>query len=89
MLGLIGPSVVGVLKKLDEEVKELKEAVSSQNRRRMREEFGDLLFVLVNVSRLRINPEEALRGTLKKFKSRFNYIETSLRKKGKISTSPA
>ena len=83
-VGFDWPSVVGVLKKLDEEVKELKEAVSSQNRRRMREEFGDLLFVLVNVARfLRINPEEALRGTLKKFKSRFNYIETSLRKKGK------
>jgi tetrapyrrole methylase family protein/MazG family protein len=46
--------------------------------------MGDLLFVLANASRfLQINPEEALRKTLEKFVSRFHYIETSLRRKGK------
>jgi tetrapyrrole methylase family protein/MazG family protein len=48
------------------------------------EELGDLLFVLTNIARfLHINPEEALRRTLEKFTMRFQYIETSLRKKGK------
>jgi tetrapyrrole methylase family protein/MazG family protein len=83
-LGFDWPDLKGVLKKLDEEMKEFREALSIQNQKRIREELGDLLFVLVNTSRfLRINPEEALRKTLEKFTSRFHYIETSLRKKGK------
>ena len=83
-LGFDWPDLSGVLKKLDEELKEFKEALSVQNRNRIREEFGDLLFAIVNVSRfLRIDPEDALRKTLTKFMVRFHYIETSLRKKGK------
>jgi len=83
-VGFDWPTIEGVLKKLDEEMGEFREALSSRNRRRVREEMGDLLFVLANVSRfLQIDPEEALRKTLKKFVSRFHYIETSLRKKGK------
>jgi len=55
-----------------------------RNRRRIAEEMGDLLFVLVNVGRfLGIDPEEALKGTLKKFCARFQYIETSLHRAGK------
>jgi tetrapyrrole methylase family protein/MazG family protein len=69
---------------MDEEMKELREALSSGDRRKIREEIGDLLFVLVNLSRfLRIDPEDALRRTIEKFISRFHYIETSLLKKGK------
>ncbi len=65
-------------------MKEFREALSLRNRRRMKEELGDLLFVLANIARfLRINPEEALRRTLEKFTKRFQYIETSLRKNGK------
>ena len=83
-LGFDWPDLEGVLKKLDEEMRELREALSLQNRRRIREELGDLFFVLVNLSRfLRIDPEEALRKTVKKFMLRFHYIETSLHKKGK------
>lgn len=83
-LGFDWPDLKGVLKKLDEEMKEFREALFIRNRKKIREELGDLLFVLVNTSRfLRVNPEEALRKTLKKFISRFHYIETSLRKKGK------
>ena len=83
-LGFDWPDLDGVLKKVDEEMKELREALSLQSRRRIREELGDLLFALVNLSRfLRIDPEEALRDTVKKFVLRFHYIETSLRKKGK------
>jgi tetrapyrrole methylase family protein/MazG family protein len=83
-LGFDWPDLDGVLKKLDEEMKEFREALSLQSRSKIREELGDLLFVLVNISRfLRIDPEEALRKTVKKFMLRFHYIETSLRKKGK------
>jgi len=83
-VGFDWPSIEGVLNKLDEEMRELKEALSLQNRRRIREEIGDLLFVLAKVSRfLKINPEEALKKTVDKFVSRFHYIETSLHKEGK------
>jgi tetrapyrrole methylase family protein/MazG family protein len=83
-VGFDWPDLKGVLKKLDEEMKEFKEALSIHDRKRIREEIGDLLFVLVNIARfLRIHPEEALRKTIDKFTSRFSYIETSLRKEGK------
>jgi tetrapyrrole methylase family protein/MazG family protein len=83
-VGFDWPSIEGVLKKLDEEMKEFREALSLRKRGMIREEIGDLLFVLANVSRfLRINPEEALKKTLEKFVSRFHYIERSLHKEGK------
>jgi tetrapyrrole methylase family protein/MazG family protein len=83
-VGFDWPSIEGVLEKLDEEMKEFREALSLRKKKMIREEIGDLLFVLANVSRfLRINPEEALKKTLEKFISRFHYIETSLHKEGK------
>lgn len=83
-VGFDWPNIEGVLKKMEEEMGELREALSLQNEKRIREEMGDLLFVLANVSRfLQINPEEALKKTLDKFVSRFHYIETSLHKQGK------
>jgi tetrapyrrole methylase family protein/MazG family protein len=83
-LGFDWPDLKGVLKKLDEELREFREALALRNRKRIGEEIGDLLFVLVNISRfLRIHPEEALRKTVDKFARRFAYIETSLRKEGK------
>jgi tetrapyrrole methylase family protein/MazG family protein len=83
-VGFDWPTMEGVLNKLDEEMREFKEALSLQNRRRIFEEIGDLLFVMANVSRfLKINPEEALKKTLEKFVSRFHYIEISLHQKGK------
>lgn len=82
--GFDWPNLKGVLKKLEEEWEEFKEALVLQNRERIHEEMGDLLFALVNVSRfLHIHPEEALRKTLKKFISRFHYIEKTLHRKGK------
>lgn len=83
-IGFDWPNIKGILKKLDEEVKEFRKALALKNRGRMSEEIGDLLFVLANIARfLQINPEEALGKTLEKFILRFSYIETSLRKKGK------
>jgi tetrapyrrole methylase family protein/MazG family protein len=83
-VGFDWPNLKGVLKKMDEERKELREALSSGDRKKMREEIGDLLFVLVNLARfLKIDPEDALRRTIEKFISRFHYIERSLSKRGK------
>ncbi len=83
-VGFDWPNIEEVLNKLDEETRELREALSLRDRRKTREEIGDLLFVMANVSRfLRIHPEKALRKSLDKFISRFHYIETSLRRQGK------
>jgi tetrapyrrole methylase family protein/MazG family protein len=78
-VGFDWPTIEGVLNKLDEEMGEFREALLLQNRRRMREEIGDLLFVMANVARfLHIHPEKALKKTLAKFVSRFQYMEHSL-----------
>jgi len=83
-VGFDWPNIEGVLRKLDEEIEEFREALSLRSRRKMKEELGDLLFVLANIARfLHIDPEEALRRTLEKFVLRFRYIETSLQKKRK------
>jgi tetrapyrrole methylase family protein/MazG family protein len=80
-VGFDWPTIEGVLNKLDEEMREFREALFLRDRKKMREEIGDLLFVVANVSRfLRIDPEEALKKTIDKFLSRFHYIETSLRR---------
>ncbi len=83
-LGFDWPDLSGILKKMDEEMTEFREALSLRNRKMIREELGDLFFVLVNISRfLRMDPEEALRETVEKFIRRFGYIERSLHRKGK------
>ena len=65
-----------VLEKVEEELKELKIAVSDKNRQFMEEEMGDLLFSLVNISRfLEISAEDSLRKSNEKFCRRFKYIE--------------
>jgi tetrapyrrole methylase family protein/MazG family protein len=82
--GFDWPNIEGVLEKLDEEMREFREALALQDRKKICEEIGDLLFVLANVSRfLHLHPEEALKKTLNKFVSRFHYIEASLHQKGK------
>ena len=83
-LGFDWPDIEGVLEKMDEEIGELREALLLQDRKKICEELGDLLFVMVNIARfLRINPEEALGNTIEKFRLRFRYIETSLQKEGR------
>jgi XTP/dITP diphosphohydrolase len=66
--------------KLNEEIDEWREAVDHQNRAEQAEEFGDLLFSLVNVGRLlNLNAEDSLRQANKKFDHRFRYIEQKLK----------
>lgn len=65
-----------VLHKLDEEIREFKEAFDAKKADAVEDELGDLLFMLVNISRfIGVNPEDALRKTISKFISRFRYIE--------------
>ena len=73
-----------VLKKVQEEIHELEEALQEGREETIQEEIGDLFFSLANVSRhLGINPEMALRLTNQKFKKRFVYVERRLKEKGR------
>ena len=76
-----------VLDKIDEEITELKGAVALQNPENIKDEMGDVLFSLVNLSRfLNINPEDALRKTISKFETRFAQVEKELKKRGRSLT---
>jgi XTP/dITP diphosphohydrolase len=69
--------------KLNEEIDEWREAVENQSMTEQKDEFGDLLFSLVNVGRLRgLHAEESIRLANKKFETRFRYIENKLREQG-------
>ena len=72
------------LVKLDEEALELREAIrSGEEKARIAEEVGDLLFVAVNVARLTgVDPESALKAANRKFRRRFRHVEERLREKG-------
>ncbi|NBC64438.1 MAG: nucleoside triphosphate pyrophosphohydrolase [Bacteroidetes bacterium] len=70
--------------KLDEEIAEWKEAVESQSKEDQADEFGDLLFSLVNVGRLLdLNAENCMRMANEKFENRFRYIEKRLNENNK------
>ena len=70
-----------VIDKVKEEWGEFEEEVQKGSISKMEEEFGDLLFSLINLSRfLKINPENALEATNKKFIKRFQYIEEQAQK---------
>ncbi|MDH3973658.1 MAG: nucleoside triphosphate pyrophosphohydrolase [Deltaproteobacteria bacterium] len=72
-----------VFKKLEEELGEFEEALASKDIAKVEDELGDVIFALVNISRfLEVNPEEALKKTVRKFVSRFNYIEEGLERGG-------
>ncbi|MDW3208355.1 MAG: nucleoside triphosphate pyrophosphohydrolase [Reichenbachiella sp.] len=70
--------------KVHEELDEFKAEVEKDDQEKARDEFGDLLFSLVNYSRfVNIDPEEALERTNKKFIKRFQYLESESKKDGK------
>lgn len=74
----------GVISKIDEELKELKEAVKLNKKKEIEEELGDLFFSLVNLARfLNIDSEVALDKTIQKFVKRFTYVEKELKRTGK------
>jgi ATP diphosphatase len=72
-----------VLDKLKEELQELEQAMASEDARHIDEEFGDLLFSMVNLSRhLKLNPESSLRAANQKFTTRFALMEKTIREDG-------
>ena len=76
-VGFEWEKITEVWEKVEEEQKELVQAVAMQNQDQIEDEFGDLLFALINYSRyLKIDPEAALERTNQKFKKRFEFIES-------------
>ncbi|MDF7824665.1 nucleoside triphosphate pyrophosphohydrolase [Pontiellaceae bacterium B12227] len=73
-----------VFAKLHEEIDEVKEAINREHEGDIRDELGDLLFSVVNVSRyLGHNPEELLNHNIKKFIARFQYVEEQVHVSGR------
>ncbi len=73
-----------VLAKLHEELAEFEEARAGASQAEIEGELGDLLFVLVNLARfVKVDPEQALRKTNAKFRTRFGYVERKLAERGK------
>jgi tetrapyrrole methylase family protein/MazG family protein len=69
--------------KVHEEIEELKEVIGSSDIKKIAEEFGDLLFSLVNLSRfIKVNPEDALRQAVEKFIRRFRKVEKVIAEEG-------
>ncbi|MBZ9998405.1 MULTISPECIES: nucleoside triphosphate pyrophosphohydrolase [unclassified Mesorhizobium] len=72
-----------ILDKIEEEIRELREALAKGQTAEIKDEFGDMLFAVVNLGRhLRLDSEAALSGTNEKFRSRFHYVEQALENSG-------
>lgn len=70
--------------KVKEETLEVEAEIKNGKKDKLEEEFGDLLFAVINAARLYgVNPENALEKTNRKFISRFNYLETKAKELGK------
>ena len=80
-VGFDWPDISGPRAKVDEELAELMQAETPEQRA---EELGDLLFAVVNMSRfMGVDAEEAMRLSVRKFVRRFNYVEEQLAEQGK------
>ena len=80
-VGFDWPEIVQIIDKIHEEVSEVVAELefTPQNKKRLTDEVGDLLFVAVNLARKAgVDPETALIGCNKKFEERFNYIEQTI-----------
>lgn len=83
-VGFDWPDREGVREKIQEELGELEAAVGTRAEASMEEEFGDLLFAIVNMARhLNIDPEKALTGANSKFERRFRDMERDIATSGK------
>lgn len=83
-LGFEWPNIEQVWEKVEEEIRELKQAAASGDRLRTGEEVGDLLFTIVNIARfLEVESEEVLARTVDRFMRRFQHIEAKLKEANK------
>jgi len=82
-VGFDWPDPSGVRQKVDEELGELDAAIAAGDMAHAQDELGDLLFALCNYARhLKLMPEDALRGTIRRFLARFAEVERALRARG-------
>jgi MazG family protein len=82
--GFDWPDISGVFGKMREELSELEKAREGGSKEKIEEEIGDLLFTVVNVARfLGVDPEQALRRTNAKFRTRFAEVENGLAARGR------
>jgi XTP/dITP diphosphohydrolase len=73
-----------VWEKVKEEISEFEAEIATMDRERAEQEFGDLLFAMINVARLyKLKPDNALEKTNQKFMRRFNYIEQKASEQGR------
>jgi len=83
-IGFDWERIEDVFKKLDEELDELKSALSKKDQGAIEDEVGDIFFVLVRISNfVGVNPEDALRKTISKFIHRFRHIEMKASEQGR------
>jgi len=83
-VGFDWPDTAPVWDKIYEETDELHKAIEKSDKEAVFEEFGDLLFAMVNLSRfLKINPEDALRLAVEKFIARFHKVEKRFKDENK------
>lgn len=81
--GFDWPNIDGPLAKVEEELAEVREALTGGDPEAIADELGDLMFAAVNVCRhAKVDAESALRSANAKFERRFNYVESSLAEQG-------
>ncbi len=83
-VGFDWPSIEGVIRKIEEELDELKVSIAENDKAGFDEELGDLLFSVANLSRYKgKSPEDLLRSNIQKFYNRFQYVEDEIKKQNK------
>lgn len=86
-VGFDWDSIDGAFEKLEEEIAEFRDAVKKKRLDEIEEEIGDIFFVLVRIANfVNVNPENALRKTIKKFTTRFEHIEKEAARQGRELT---
>src|SRR5690606_38678665 len=83
-VGFDWPNAEDVWKKFEEEWHEFKEEIENGSAKTRIDEFGDVLFTLVNIARFyKVSPEEAMIHANEKFSRRFQYVESKVKQSGK------
>ena len=83
-IGFDWENIDGVLEKIEEELMEFRVALKLKEKGKLKDEIGDIIFSLVNLSRfVEVSADEALRSSIRKFTDRFSYIEGKLKDQGK------
>ncbi len=89
-IGFDWPDLAGVRSKVDEELRELDEAIATGDPERIDHELGDVLFSLANLARHVQRPaEDALRAAIRRFEKRFLWLEARLHERGVEPGTPA